>query len=157
MSFHDCFGGQTLLGASVFSQPYVASAIARLEDALGSSFVAAAHVGSSYILGYGADLDIVVQVQCQMDHAHACLSLKDYVRSQTGSGDPDDDLFQCFRFGDVNVMLTTDEEWYDLFVKSAEVCKALRLTEKWQRIAVHRVLMDDEDADVAVRRAKEPA
>jgi hypothetical protein len=51
-------------------------------------------------------------------------------------------------------MLTADEDWFWNFVKSAAVCKALKLTEKWQRIAVHRVLMDDEDADLAVRTAQ---
>lgn len=136
----------------VFTPQQVAEAIADIESALGGYFIEAQQVGSSYILGKGQDLDIVVRVSSML-HAADKFRAADYIYTGADSGEEDD--FYTLRKGDVNVMYTSHEDFIDNFVKAAEVCKALGLTTKWQRVAVHRVLMNDEDADVAVKAAKD--
>lgn len=143
--------------AKTFEPWLVRRVIDSLKAGLGGLFKAADQVGSSYILGKGMDLDIVVCLHSDapLMQAEGLLTALGYEPTSDGSGDSEDDNFRCFRHAEVNVMLTADEDWYWNFVKSAEVCKALGLTSKWQRVAVHRVLMDDEDADKAVSYAKE--
>jgi hypothetical protein len=157
VSFYHCWDVEpTPKAAKTWSGEQVAVAINGVLSTLRDAGKFAEQVGSSYILGEGMDLDIVALIHRDVgiSRAEELLSSADYGVSSDGSGAVEDDKFRCFRKGDVNVMLTADEDWFWNFVKSAEVCKALKLTEKWQRIAVHRVLMDDEDADLAVRTAQ---
>lgn len=140
----------------VFTETQVDDAASDISAALNEMFVRCDHVGSSYIVGEGADLDLVVLVTPgYLDEA--CIKLRDAGYAFTGAEDCSgaEDEFRTFRKGDVNVMLSDEDKWYDAFLTAAEVCKALQLREKWQRIAVHRVIMDNEDAETAVRAAKE--
>lgn len=123
---------------------------------LGSGLVEITHVGSSYIMGEGKDLDIVALVKYP-EYTRELLICKGYILSSNGSGDGD--RFCCFRRDHVNLMITEDRSWYNNFVLSAEVCKALHLggvnmTNKEYRIIVHRTIMDHEAAADAVRNSK---
>lgn len=145
--------------SSVFSAEEVVIAEAEIMAALGRLYLRSAQVGSSYIVGHGKDLDIVVLVCGTEDEvpvhyqAGRRLVKAGYQSSSDGSGEGEDD-FNCYRKGSVNVMLTARSHWFQNFLMASEVCKALRLTEKWQRVAVHRVIMDDEDAETATAFAK---
>lgn len=56
--------------------------------------------------------------------------------------DLQDGTWGSVRRGDINLMITSDKAWYDRYKLAMEVCKALRLTEKKDRIAVCRVVRD---------------
>lgn len=144
------------MGRKVFTETQVDDAVSDISAALNEMFDNCAHVGSSYIVGEGADLDLVVLVT-PGDLDEACAKLEDHAYTFTTSKDCSgaEDEFRTFRKGDVNVMLSDDEKWYYAFKQAAEVCRALQLREKWQRIAVHRVIMNNEDAETAARTAKE--
>jgi hypothetical protein len=77
--------------------------------------------------------------------------LEDYPRHAFGAGwdnggsnalDADGDQWGSIRRGDINLILTTDAEWYDRSVKASAVCVALQLTEKFDRIVAYRVVRD---------------
>ncbi len=139
-------------GPYVFTTGDVGFVQHALRSALGAEYINSSHVGSSYTVGRGMDLDIVVHVK---DTDEACCALDD-AGYECNSKDYEDstDTFKCLRNGLVNVMLVSDAEWYDKFVLAAEVCKTLQLQEKWERIAVHRVIMDGEDAHTAKSTAQ---
>jgi hypothetical protein len=129
----------------------VSAAVAAIQAALGDLFKRAEQVGSSYInsSGQGEDLDIVVLCADPGATLPLKMRMEEAGYRATGGESGEDDEFTTLRKGDVNVMLTVDEDWWWNFVKSAEVCKALHLRYKWERVAVHRVLMNDEDAETA--------
>jgi hypothetical protein len=56
--------------------------------------------------------------------------------------DADGDQWGSIRRGDVNLILTTDGGWYARSVQASEVCVALQLTEKFDRIVAYRVVRD---------------
>lgn len=161
MSFFDGFlypnaAPATTKPVKVFSKNEVALERLNLLIALKSSIEDSAHVGSSFINGKGVDLDLVVKVK-DAQHAQDLLMDAGYILSSTGSGSGD--KFCCFRKGDVNVMITESQDWYELFVKAALVCRAVTLQgiqlSKEGRIAVHRVLMDGESPEEATKKAQE--
>jgi hypothetical protein len=126
--------------------------IAKIERSISVREIA--HVGSTYINSMqGNDIDIVARVS---DSQEAWCNLKDDDWRDTGGGSGHEDDFNTYRKGDVNLMITESEEFITGFELAAEVCKALRLSEKWQRIAVHRVIMNEETAEVARERSKAP-
>lgn len=148
------FPGQ---GPYTFSSSDVGMIERELAYVLGEKFISAEHVGSSYVLGSGMDLDMVVHVR-DMASSMNVLDLAGYACNSKDYADSTDN-FKCFRNGLVNVMLVTDQKWYDNFLLSSEVCKAMNLCGlaidmKAARIAVHRVIMDGEDAETAVNTAK---
>jgi hypothetical protein len=69
--------------------------------------------------------------------------------------DADGDQWGSIRKGDINLILTTDAEWYDRSVKASAVCVALRLTEKFDRIVAYRVVRDGFEPEAARAEAEE--
>lgn len=134
-----------------FSGLQITQAEGELVKALGPCYKTSDLVGSTYILGEGQDMDFAVLVSCIADGMEA-LDLAGYKYTGGCSGEEDD--FFTLRKGDVNVILTADEDFFDNFMSASEICKALQLTSKWQRVAVHRIIMNDEDAETAVSVAK---
>jgi hypothetical protein len=49
--------------------------------------------------------------------------------------------FPSFKKGKLNIILTGETEFFDSFVKAKEVCKALNLMKKEDRIKVHHIIM----------------
>jgi len=82
-----------------------------------------------------------------------------YTLSSNGSGSGDE--FCCFRKGDVNVMITESQLWYEEFVKAAWACRVVTLQgfqlDKAGRIAIHRVIMNGESPEVAIETARKGA
>lgn len=111
-------------------------------------------VGSVYILGEGNDLDVLVRAEDAND-AMDRLETEGYRPTGNPSGEEDD--FLTLRKGHINVIVTQSQEFFDNFLEAAEVCKLLKLTSKQDRIAVHRVLMDGESAEVARAVARQYA
>jgi hypothetical protein len=69
--------------------------------------------------------------------------------------DAEGDQWGSIRRGDVNLILTTDAGWYDRSIKASDVCVALQLTEKFDRIVAYRVIRDGfEPADARIEAAE---
>lgn len=163
MSFyHDLTTPATLTPKKrTFTSEQVTDAIAKVRAVIGWTCKGTKQVGSSYILGEGLDLDIVVHVS-SLPLARGLLQDAGYNYSSEEYPDIDEETFNCFRKGYVNVMLTEDSDWYWNFIRSADICRAMHLLglgidKKAARIAVHRVLMDEESPEEAVKYAKEVA
>lgn len=109
---------------------------------LGATETAA--VGSTYILGQGADIDILVLVPNRFQFANRME--KDGWVLEGAAHYPDND-FTSVRQGKYNVLITSDASWFARFKTAAEVCKALRLEDKEQRILVHSIVRDGMSAE----------
>lgn len=67
----------------------------------------------------------------------------------SGEYDDQDDKWGAIRKGVVNLVITVDEGWYERMLLSSKVCEVLELMDKGDRIAVHRVIRDGYEPDVA--------
>lgn len=106
--------------------------------------LAVSPVGSAYVLGEGNDADYVALVT-YLDRTVEYLVARGWI---LGSSDTyPTDTFKSLRCGDYNVMVTADLATYEGYVLASEVCKVLQLKEKSDRIRVHRVIMDGENAE----------
>ena len=102
-------------------------------------------VGSTAVLGEGADVDLLVMLEQGVKHkgwkareeSIPCLD-----NTYEGSGD-----FSASRAGVFNYIVVDDQELYSGWLAAGEVCKYLQLKDKAQRIAVHRIVRDGLDAD----------
>lgn len=104
-------------------------------------------VGTMYTHGEGNDYDYVVLVP-NVARAQADFNESGY--RYTGAESGDEDEFHTFRKGDVNIMLTESLSFFTNFKVAAEVCKYVqKLTplDKAGRIAIHRIIMNEEEAD----------
>lgn len=63
-----------------------------------------------------------------------------------------DGTWGAVRNGDVNLIVTVDPEWYKRAKLANEVCHALKLMDKGDRIVVYRVVRDGYDAAAANAR-----
>lgn len=107
-------------------------------------------VGSQYILGTGADTDMLWHVTSK-DEAALYLSEHGYHRDCAAAYDKEGTEFYSFRKADINVIVTSDGGWFLDFLTAAKVCKYLKLTDKEQRKGVHRIVRDGADADGQLR------
>lgn len=99
-------------------------------------------VGSTYILGEGNDVDIMWLVS---DYQEATrLLIKDGYEYDK---DYEDDRFASLRKGEVNVIVTAEGLRYRNTLIAAEVCKYLKVWERDDRIAVHRIIRDGKTAE----------
>lgn len=57
--------------------------------------------------------------------------------------DRDDGVFQSFKKGDVNVIVTASAEYFENFVKATFLCKKLNLLEKHDRVEVFQSICCD--------------
>lgn len=58
-----------------------------------------------------------------------------------------DGSWRAMRRGDLNLMVTSDAAWFERYLTAMEVCKALRLTKKDDRILVCMIVRDGRTAD----------
>lgn len=61
----------------------------------------------------------------------------------------EDSVWGSLRRGDVNLIVTVKPEWYEGAALANEVCVALGLKEKADRIVTYRVVRDGQSAEVA--------
>lgn len=73
-----------------------------------------------------------------------------------GEYDDQDDKWGAIRNGPVNLIVTVDPAWYARAQMANEVCHALRLMDKEDRIAVYHVIRDGYSADEANARRGHP-
>lgn len=69
-----------------------------------------------------------------------------------GEYDDQDDKWGAIRKGVVNLIVTVDEGWYTRAKMANEVCVALKLKDKGDRIVTYRVIRDGYDAESANAR-----
>lgn len=114
-----------------------------------------AHVGSSYALGEGNDIDIVIYTAMR-ETTEFTMRSTGWVVTQDGfegsGGDAGE--FTAFRKDEFNAMVTNDLKFFESFVVAAEATKALKLTNRIDRVILHRVLMHQESAEEAQDYAK---
>jgi hypothetical protein len=106
-------------------------------------------VGSTYIHGQGNDIDILVLLDSA---APTCLSVASLILPgwiYGGSTPKSGDGWCSWKQGDINLLVTADQTYFNAWVTAAEVCRYLALRgvklEKPDRIAVHAIIMDDKD------------
>lgn len=63
-----------------------------------------------------------------------------------GSGESDDQ-FESWTLGELNLILTDDEDFYDRFIAATTVCARLNLLDKEDRKSVFRAVLYSENAD----------
>lgn len=101
-------------------------------------------VGSTYILGQGADVDVLVRVADMKSFAQR-LEAEGWIREGNASYPVGD--FISMRKDDFNLLLVEEEKYFNAWKLAAEVCKALKLHFKDDRVLVHRVVRDGETVD----------
>lgn len=70
----------------------------------------------------------------------------------SGEYDDQDDKWGAIRKDNVNLIVTVDPDWYARAKLANEVCVALKLQDKADRIVVYRVVLDGYDAEQANAR-----
>ena len=106
-------------------------------------------VGSTYIYGQGNDIDILVLLNTAAPTYTSIetLVLPGWVYG--GSTPKSGDGWCSWKQGDINLLVTDDETYFNAWVTAAEVCKYIALRgvklEKPDRIAVHAIIMDDKE------------
>jgi hypothetical protein len=116
---------------------------------LGIALVDWALVGSTFIIGKGEDIDILMQVTGGIE----AVNYSDNGLARGGS----ECLFEHDRWvslkdaNGTNFLLTTSRPYYEAWCTSAEVCRLLHLQgvsiPKDLRVAIHNVVMDDSTAE----------
>lgn len=107
-------------------------------------------IGSSMYLPDAEDIDYLVLVndgRCGVDYARDLLGMG---FQSCGDYDTEGGTWYAVRRERLNIVVTSDPEFYQRFKRAMEVCKALHLTEKNERVAVCRIVRDGVDADTAL-------
>jgi hypothetical protein len=98
-------------------------------------------VGSSLYVEAPNDVDfLVLTSHTGFSEAHS----EDFDNWQLCGGQYDDqtDKWGAVRKGAVNLIITTDSAWFSRCKLASDVCHALKLQDKGDRIVVHRVVRD---------------
>lgn len=112
-------------------------------------------VGSSLIEGVDPkDLDFLVLTNCSgflgaEDGNNACGAFGNDWFPPAALYDGENDTWGTLRRANVNLIVTIDPEWYARALVANEVCVALSLQSKADRIVVYRVVRDGMTANLA--------
>lgn len=112
-------------------------------------FLSCALVGSAYTLGpeQAKDIDLLVLIEGSV-YGNRMLGEPGGSAEQDAKECKENaELWTSYRDGDVNYLVTNDASFYHRSLAAAEVCKALRLENKGQRVAVYRMVRDGLKAD----------
>lgn len=101
-------------------------------------------VGSVYICGEGEDLDILFLVD-NLEQVEALLK-KDssWTISENAFYALPGDFFSA-RKGTWNALFVSDVAYFKLWLAASRLCRVLKLTNKADRVAVHKIIMDGID------------
>lgn len=108
-------------------------------------------VGSTYIMGQGKDIDMLFKVE-SLSEASEFLRRKGW-DAESEAYELSNQQFMSFRAGNVNVLVTHDDEFFGGFLGAAEVCKYLRLRgyldigQRDVRVAIHAIVRDYKSAE----------
>lgn len=121
-------------------------------------------VGSSYITDKtDSDLDILCYVPISTyQPSVGCMQFTGWAYG--GSvGEGGEDTWGSWKhyfpgIGEVNILVTTDETYFNAWLTSAEVCRYLHLrgivVPRAERVSIHNIIMDDSTADYEVNPVK---
>lgn len=102
------------------------------------------HIGSSRYWEQYADVDLLVLIEGEVTSWRRSdgdvLCSGEYAFLPEASGGHMQ--WKALRNGDVNLIVTNDLLFYARYLNADEVCRALELPHKYQRVIVHRVLRD---------------
>jgi len=112
-------------------------------------------IGTTYILGDGADVDVLAYVPGFSQYEHGF----DYWEYGGSGPEHTNDTFGSWkRTVDgvvVNLIITGDKDYHDAWITSAEVCRFLHLQgvqiTAGTRHGIHEIIMDDASADEEVK------
>lgn len=110
-------------------------------------------VGSAVYHPEPKDIDFLVLIEDEdvLSAARYLPGMQSWT-TKTGEYDDEDGKWGSFRAGNINVILTVDKGWYDRAKLANEVCHALKLMDKGDRIVVYRVIRDGYTAEQANSR-----
>lgn len=106
-------------------------------------------IGSSLYHPDPKDVDLLVLLNSEVDNTgpfNGRWSFGTGWDLPAGEYDEMDGTWYTLRNGDVNLIVTTDPGWYARALLANEVCCALRLMDKLDRVKVYRVIRDGKDA-----------
>lgn len=104
-------------------------------------------VGSSYILGSGKDVDMLILVR-DMSEAGRYLHAAEWV-AESEKYDLSKNKFMSYRNYEDNCLITSDDEFFWLFCTAAEVCRYLaekgveQVKDRAVRVAIHAIIRDE--------------
>jgi hypothetical protein len=87
------------------------------------------------------DTDLDVLILCEPDLDAAISACHRYGFNDDGSYKELPSCFWSVRRGDLNLILTNDKEFYDLFCLASYVCKTLNVVSKKDRITVFQAIL----------------
>ena len=103
--------------------------------------------GSTYIVGKGNDLDVLVYPAGNADLYETRLVEAGYVLCS--SDEYPDDKFSAWRKGDINVIMVYDKAYYDSWRRASTLCRLINkglldldMSNKEARVTMHRFVMD---------------
>lgn len=97
-------------------------------------------VGSTYIMNRrGMDIDVI----CYADGYVPFEQIPGFVCQDHNPDYPEDEMVS-YRYSDINLLMVTTKEYFNLWIRSAEVCKFLQAEDKDLRVKIHRIIMDGE-------------
>lgn len=103
--------------------------------------------GSTYIIGKGNDLDVLVYPAGNADLYETRLVEAGY--ALCSSEEYPDDKFTAWRKGDINVIMVYDKAYYDSWRRAGILCRLINMgmldldmSNKEARVALHRFVMD---------------
>lgn len=104
-------------------------------------------IGSYHAFGEGHDKDYVLLVKefLPLDDVVDCLDEQGYTVSSPDRGEDgygESDVFIAMRKGELNVLVTDDYGFAERSRAAFDVVRVLRLHDKQDRIAVHKVVVD---------------
>lgn len=102
-------------------------------------------IGSATYLPDPSDVDYLVHVDTSWATEYVGAHLAAFMNC--GEYDTADGAWAAVRKGDLNIIVTTDAQFYNLFGRATEVCKALQLVHKDQRVAVCQIVRDGKTAE----------
>lgn len=109
-------------------------------------------IGSAMYLPNPADIDFAVYVS--EDAIQCAARMQDEGWGRCGNYDTEGGLWCAIRRDEVNLMLTHDLGFFTRYKTAMEVCKALCLEHKEDRIAVCQIVRDGKTADDVMTHAQ---
>jgi hypothetical protein len=104
-------------------------------------------VGSTYTLGHGRDIDFAVLIaETDLNVRPVWLGVE---WQREGSDAYEGNIFASYRNGNFNLIVMNDAEVYRKYLTAMEVCKALKLQTRRERVIVCRIVRDGMTAEQA--------
>lgn len=102
-------------------------------------------IGSATYLPDPIDVDYLIHVNAGCAVAYVGENLASFMNC--GEYDTTYGAWAAVRKGGINIIVTIDAQFYNLFGRATEVCKALRLVHKDQRVAVCQIVRDGKTSE----------